>query len=153
MNAFYPLFLKKYMKNKMRFYHDVKNIAFVLFICAVVIVIVTFLLAPLIGLIRHDFEASIRPFRILIFSYPIFFLSNLLLWVIITENREKILPFVYGASLGLNVVLNGVFIPRFGLLASSFITVISEFFVLVYFYRLVKYRIDTENSIYAAHIK
>lgn len=138
MTALYPLFLKKHTKNKARFYRDVGNIAFALLIVGCLIVVVSFVGAPLIGLIKQDFYQSVTPFRVLIFSYPIFFLSNLLLWVIITENRQKILPFVYGASLAANVGLNLLFIPRFGYMASAAATVISEFGVLAYFYWFVK---------------
>jgi len=82
-------------------------------------------------LVKPEFSPSILPFRILSFSYPIFFLSNLFLWVIITKNKEKVLPFVYGSSLVLNVFLNLIFIPRYGYNASAAITVFSELFVLL----------------------
>lgn len=133
MNALYPVFLQKHQENRRHFYHEVKKAVFWLSGFSLLILTLAFFFAPLVGLIRQDFLPSVAPFRILVFSYPIFFLSNLLLWVIITENKEKILPLVYGSSLAANVMLNLIFIPRFGYMASSAITIVCELFVLAFF--------------------
>lgn len=133
MGSLYPVFLKSHKKNKKFFYRQVKKSGLLIFFFSLLIFLVSFVFAPVIGLIKKEFYQSILPFRILSFSYPVFFLSNLFLWVIITENKEKILPFVYGLSLVLNVILNLVFIPRYGYNAAAVITVVSELFILVFF--------------------
>lgn len=138
MSALYPIFLKTYQKNKDKFSKQVKKSALFIFIFSFFIFIFSLVAAPAISLIKHEFYQSILPFRILSFSYPIFFLSNLFLWVIITKNKERILPLVYGCSLILNIVLNLIFIPQYGYNASAVITVVSELFVLAFFILLLK---------------
>ena len=138
MSALYPIFLETYHKNKNKFSEQVKKSALYIFVFSFFVFIFSFAAAPLIGLIKQEFYKSILPFRILVISYPIFFLSNLLLWVIITKNKEKILPLVYGCSLILNVILNLVFIPQYGYNASAVITVISELLVLIFFIFFLK---------------
>lgn len=133
MTALYPVFLKLRKKGADEFYPQIKKSTLVIFIFALLATFFAFVLAPLISLIKQEFVLSVLPFRILVFSYPVFFLSNLFLWVTIAENREKILPFVYSLSLTLNLVLNLVFIPQFGYNAAAVVTVVSEFFVLLLF--------------------
>jgi O-antigen/teichoic acid export membrane protein len=150
MGALYPVFLKSKKEDKKIFYQQIKKSGLIIFIFSFFIFLFSFIGAPLIGLIKQEFYQSILPFRILSFSYPIFFLSNLFLWVIITEGKEKILPFIYGASLILNVVLNLIFIPQFGYNASAVITVFSELFVLTFFtffLKILKNDIKTKDGI------
>ncbi|HLL61372.1 MAG TPA: polysaccharide biosynthesis C-terminal domain-containing protein, partial [Candidatus Nitrosocosmicus sp.] len=61
-------------------------------------------------------------------------------WVIITENKEKWLPIVYLLSLFINVVLNIIYVPKFGYTASALITVLSELIVLVLLFGIMKTR-------------
>lgn len=138
MGSLYPIFLKSHKEGRNKLYSQVKKSALFILLFSFFILIFTFAAAPLIGLIKHEFYQSILPFRILVISYPIFFLSNLLLWVLITENKERILPLVYSCSLILNVVLNLIFIPLYGYNASAVITVVSELFVFVFFIFLLK---------------
>jgi O-antigen/teichoic acid export membrane protein len=131
MGSLYPIFLKSQRENKKKFQRQIQKSSLVIFLFSFFISLFSFIAAPLISLVKPEFSPSILPFRILSFSYPIFFLSNLFLWVIITKNKEKVLPFVYGSSLVLNVFLNLIFIPRYGYNASAAITVFSELFVLL----------------------
>jgi len=141
VGSLYPIFLKSHKQSKKKLYYQVKKSVFFILVFSFFIFIFSFVLAPLISIIKQEFYRAVLPFRILSFSYPIFFLSNLLLWAIITENKEKILPFVYGASLILNVVLNLMFIPRFSYNASAVITVFSEMFVLLIFTGVLRQRL------------
>jgi O-antigen/teichoic acid export membrane protein len=131
MNALYPLFLKAKSENKEVFDALIKKYFLLVLLFSLGISLFAYIGAPLIGLIKSDFQSGIIPFRILILSYPIFFVSNFILWIVITQNKEKFLPFIYGASLVCNVVLNTLLIPRFGYMASAVITVVSEGLVLV----------------------
>lgn len=137
MNALYPLFIQKHRQDRSGFVQDVKKSGRLLLIFALLLTLAALILAPLIGWIQPDFRQSIPAFRILALSYPVFFLSNLLLWVIITKNQEKRLPLVYLGSLVINVFLNLLFIPPFGLMASAVITVVSELMILLLFLRMV----------------
>ena len=133
MNSLYPVFLIKAKEDKKKFYSLILNIAWVIFGFSAVLSLIAFFGAPLLGMIKQDFVRSIIPFRILISSYPIFFLTNLFLWVLITENQAKKLPLIYLSSLVLNGILNIIFIPKYGYMASATITVLCETVILGFF--------------------
>jgi O-antigen/teichoic acid export membrane protein len=133
MNSLYPIFLIKAKEDKKKFYSLISSITGVIFLFSVALSLFAFFGAPLLGMIKQDFVKSIIPFRILISSYPIFFLTNLFLWVLITENQAKKLPLIYFLSLVLNGVLNIIFIPRYGYVASATITLFCEALILIYF--------------------
>lgn len=139
MNSLYPIFLMKSKQDKKSFHDLIVKITGAIFIFSVILSLGVFVGAPLLGLIKHDFVNSIVPFKILASSYPIFFLTNLFLWVLITENKEKILPVIYLVSLIINAILNIIFIPIYGYVASATITVFCEMLILFYFvYHYVK---------------
>jgi O-antigen/teichoic acid export membrane protein len=133
MNSLYPIFLIKAEQDKNKFYSFISTISWAIFVFSAILSLCAFFGAPILGMIKQDFVRSIIPFRILISSYPIFFLTNLFLWVLITENREKILPAIYLGSLLINAILNVIFIPRYGYVASATITVFCEMLILVCF--------------------
>lgn len=141
MNSLYPVFLIKSEQNKKKFFDLISNIAMIIFLFSAILSLCAFLGAPLLGMIKQDFVKSIVPFRILISSYPIFFLTNLLLWVLITENKGAKLPLVYLTSLILNAALNVILIPKYGYIASATITVFCEMLILgcfVYYFSKIK---------------
>lgn len=131
MNALYPLFLEKKTESDRAFRELIQKWILIILVASVLLSAASYIGAPMLTLVKQDFAASIIPFRILIASYPIFFLSNLILWTIITENKEKKLPIVYILSLCINVVLNIIFIPKFGYIAAAITTGISEVVVLI----------------------
>lgn len=133
MNALYPQMVQVY-KNGIRELQIfiIKRMGWIIGF-AFVLTILAYFSAPFIVFIKNDFVGSISVFRVLSLSYPIFFASNLLLWMIIALNRENILPAVYFISLMVNMLLNMIYIPRYGYIASAWITVFTEGLVLVMF--------------------
>jgi O-antigen/teichoic acid export membrane protein len=57
------------------------------------------------------------------------------MWDLILKNKQKILVFIYGGGLLINVVLNLVFIPQFGILAAAVSTGLTEAAVLTLLFR------------------
>lgn len=91
-----------------------------------------FLLAPyLINLTSSSFNESILSLRILSLSLPIFYLTSLFMWFLITFEKQKLLAPIYGATMIINIILNIIFIPRFSYLASSVITGITELIIFL----------------------
>lgn len=129
-NSLYPILLKQEKNSRI----SIKNISlytiFFFFMGACLVPIVWFM-APLIALVKIDFVPSILPLRILAFSLPIFFATNILQWIFITKKKQTFLVFVYAASLLLNIVLNFLFIPSYSYIASAIITGFSETLILV----------------------
>lgn len=139
MNSVYPLFLSvKYSPQKLI------NLASKSF----KILLITSILASAVILISANqlilfsggslFKESTTALRILALSFPSFFLSSLYMWLLITLGKRKILAIVYGLSMILNIVLNLIFIPLFGIPAAAFTTLIGETIILICTYLLSK---------------
>jgi len=77
-------------------------------------------------LYSEEFSAAILPLRILIWVLPLMFLSELLGNIVVVNDQEHKVARSIGVSTAVNVVLNFLFIPRFGLRAASVITVLTE---------------------------
>jgi O-antigen/teichoic acid export membrane protein len=131
MNAVYPLFLKSlYEEKKKNWQRMIYESALFLVSLSLLIIIGCYFLAPFLVHVKEEFVASILPFRILIFTLPLFFLSSLFMWMLIAQGKTWKLVWIYGLAMCVNVILNIVFIPRFGYNAAAITTGISEGVVL-----------------------
>lgn len=125
MNAYYPLMLKSKS--------EVKLVGVWLIILAFFATSLTFGLAPnLINILTGaGFEGSSLSLQILSLSLPAFYLSALLMWRLVTEGKYKLLLLIYFTGLVFNLGLNFIYIPKFSYLAAAWITVVSEYLILV----------------------
>ncbi|MFA6446622.1 MAG: polysaccharide biosynthesis C-terminal domain-containing protein, partial [Candidatus Paceibacterota bacterium] len=132
MNAVYPLLLTSLSNdNKKQWSRMIRESAMFLVSFSLLVVVAGYVLAPLLVTIKEEFAASILPFRILVFTLPLFFLSSLFMWILIAQGKTWQLVWVYGIAMVVNVVLNVMFIPQFGYTAAAIITGISEGVVLL----------------------
>ena len=99
-----------------------------LFMLSIPIAVGTTILAgPIIlNLYREGLAPAIVPLRILIWVLPLLFLSEFLGYVVIIADREQRAARALIVSTTCNVLLNLLLIPRFGYLAASVVTVITE---------------------------
>ncbi|MCB0208599.1 MAG: glycosyltransferase [Anaerolineae bacterium] len=81
----------------------------------------------------HEFKPTAVVLSILILSVPLLFISEFFRYAMLATNREHIAVRELGWAVCLNVLLNLWWIPRYGFVAASIITVISEA-VLVFLY-------------------
>ena len=125
MNAYYPMMLKSLK--------GIKLIGLGLGILASLGTVMTYLLSPIITgiLTGGGFEGSSQSLQILSFGFPAYFLSALLMWMMVTKGRYKLMLAIYALGLVVNLTLNAVYIPQYSFLAASWITVISEYLILV----------------------
>lgn len=125
MNAYYPLMLKSL--------HRIKLIGILLLGLAILGTVITLLLAPsLIKILAGSgFPGSDQSLQILSFSFPAFFLSSLLMWLLLSKGQYKKMLLIYTVGLIFNLLLNFIYIPQFSYLAASWITVISEYLILL----------------------
>lgn len=135
MNAMYPLMLKVGRQEAAAPNYELKrliypSLIFLLFVSGFMVG-VFWLTAPLLTLVRPEFAQSIPALRVLVLSLPFFFTTNLLLWVVVALEKQKILPFIYGLSMLLIIILDLRFIPAYGYLAAAWITVFTEGVVLM----------------------
>lgn len=125
MNAVYPILLgvisdpQKSNRLVMRSLYTMGGLS-------VVLAIVGIIGAPLLVLVEDDFVGSVLPFRILIASLPLFFISSVFMWYLIAQNKRWSLVWVYGVGMICNILLNIIFIPRYGTPAAAITTAVSE---------------------------
>lgn len=127
-NALYPSML---MEEKFFQKSYVKAYALRFFLLSIPLVVLCWLAAPLIGFIRTEYIPAVVPFRILLVSLPLFFVTNILQWVLIAQKQQKYLLIVYLLCAIMTVILNIIFIPVASYVAAAIITVFAEAVVLL----------------------
>lgn len=141
-NAIYPLLLNA-RENKIEFKKLTVRYFFIFLLASIVIAIPFWFMSPLFSLIKPQFGLSAIPFKILLLSLPLFFLTSFLQWILIVLQKQKYLMYIYFLSLILNVALNIIYIPKYSYVASAYITVFSE--ALVFVLLLIKLIIDRKK--------
>lgn len=133
VNALYPVMLQDQRLSFEALWQRLKKSLGALLLSAVVLTVLSFVFAPLaISVLGGEgFEASTLVLKILVFSFPIFFVTAPLQWFLITVGKEKILVWIYGFAAFSNVLINLIFIPRFSYFASIFATIFSEVLILI----------------------
>lgn len=132
VNAIYPYLAGVYKQNISKFYKDFKFWVLVLLAISVALSVFLILVSFLIPFIYDlRFAPSKAPLVILASGIPFFFLSALLWHVLIIYDKQKNLVLVYGAGALFNLIVNLIFIPRFGYIAAAVNTVVSEAFILL----------------------
>lgn len=129
-NSLYP-FLLENKKNTRKFFHLVSSYLLIFAITGVFLVIPFLFLSPLFTIIKKDYVQSILPFNYLLFSLPIFFVTSILQWTLISLGKQKFLMWIYLISTIINIILNLIFIPQYSYLASAIITGSTEIFVMI----------------------
>ncbi|MBI4136702.1 oligosaccharide flippase family protein [Candidatus Roizmanbacteria bacterium] len=125
MNAVYPVLLgviADHQKSK----RLVTQSIYILGALSLIGLTVGMIGAPLLELVKDEFVDSIVPFRILIASLPLFFLSSVFMWYLIAQNKTWQLVWIYGVGMVCNIVLNIIFIPSYGVPAAAVTTAVSE---------------------------
>lgn len=129
-NSVYP-FLLGSLKNLRKYYALGQNYILIFLLLSIIIIVPAWVGSPLISIVKKDFIPSILIFRILLIALPVFFITNILQWILIAKNQKTFLLKIYIASAILNILLNLIFIPLYGAIAAALITGISELFILV----------------------
>jgi O-antigen/teichoic acid export membrane protein len=128
-NALYPSMIEKIKSGKSNI--GIKNHLLTFLGFSFLVLVPAWFFAPLLSLIRQDFSPAVLPFRILLLSLPVFFITSILQWILIAKGQQKYLVLVYLILTVVNISLNLVFIPRFSYVAASIITGLCEIFVFV----------------------
>jgi len=131
-NALYPLLSKLYVESKEEYQKQTKLWTLLLVIFSIALTLALVAVAQLIPLLLGSrFAPSKTALMILSIGMPFFFTSALFWHMLIINNRQKTLIAVYALGALFNITANIIFIPKYGFLAASTITVISEALVLL----------------------
>ncbi|MDZ4209968.1 MAG: polysaccharide biosynthesis C-terminal domain-containing protein, partial [Candidatus Curtissbacteria bacterium] len=126
-NAIYPPLANFYKVSRQRFQKEVKNWLFILSGVSVLLTIAMFSVSLFIpAIFGKNFEGSVPALQILSLGFPFFFISALLWHLLIIYDKQKYLTVIYAAGAIINIVANLIFIPSYGYIAASVITVVSE---------------------------
>ncbi|OGG11746.1 hypothetical protein A2Z00_05260 [Candidatus Gottesmanbacteria bacterium RBG_13_45_10] len=136
MNALYPILLKRGKKDFFRLL--IRSFLFLTGMSLVVLGVL-WICAPLLVMIKPEFVQSVPALRILLLGLPFFFASSLAMWALIAIKKQSLLAILYGGSMVLNIILDMVFIPRYGYISAAWITVVSEGIVVLISGSLVVY--------------
>ena len=132
VNSVYPLLIRDKKKDInlviKNFFKYVKVLLGLGFLATLVV----FIFSPFIVSLFGEFSESSQTLRLLSISYPLFFITPLMMWTSITLGKEKMLPVIYGFAALFNLAANLYFVPRFGFNSAAIITVLTEVIILVW---------------------
>lgn len=93
---------------------------------------VFWIIGPLIFyLIKPQLAPAVFSLRILLIGLPIFFITNILQWILLARRQQTFLAYAYAAFTVVNIGLNLLFIPHYSYIGSAIITDVSEGLVLL----------------------
>ena len=133
VNAVFPILVKNQAHDPVKHRRVFWTSFYFMLSFSLIVVLAGWVLAPLaIEIIGGSSLAlSTEALRILLLSLPLFFTSALFLFLMIAQNQQKWVPFIYFAAAVFNVSLNLVFIPNYGFMASAWITGATELLILI----------------------
>lgn len=134
MNAIYPIMIRVFEKDFSKFKKLFWQSFATLFSIALLGTILAFILSPfVISLVANldEFYASVAVLRILMIAAPIFFLSSLLMWTVLTFKDQRVLVRIYALAFLTNLCLNLWLIPKYSFYAAAITTGVSELLILL----------------------
>lgn len=128
MNSLFPIMLKQ---TGDRFLRTVTKAAVILGVAGCCCTLAVLLFSPVLQLLRSDFSSAVPLLQALSLAFPFFFLSNLVMWLLITKQKNRELILLYGSVMVFNILGNLWFIPTYGAMAAVVITIAGEASVLL----------------------
>ena len=98
--------------------------------------IILFILGPkiIISVYGANYQPSIFAFQILVWSIFTVFCNIPFAYSLLAFGKQKYYMYAVSSGAGVNIILNFLLIPHFGIIGASITTMISEFLVLSLFY-------------------
>ena len=141
MNSAYPLLLEKFNQDSLKFKAFFKKTLNLFLVVGLILTIFTLTFSEflkkyeIINLyFNSEFQRSPEILSILSIGLIVFFLSQPIAWVYVIYGKQKLLPFVYLIASIFNVSMNYLLIPKYGYIASSYLTWSSELIILLILY-------------------
>lgn len=134
MNSYYPLMIEEFTYQNQLFKERLLKAGGGMLLMAVLIAVGAIFLSPIIlPLISGGlgFDSSIEVLQILSFGFPAYFVSALLIWAMVLLKKYQSMLLVYLGGLIVNGALNLLFIPQHSYFAASWVTVVSEYMIVM----------------------
>ncbi len=148
MNSLFP-FVSSIKEEKLKLKKTFEKAYTVLFLSGTLILFLGFFLSPFIIKIigGEGFSPSVNVLRILLWATLFSYLNHLNGYLMVAIGKQKSLLSFSLFSLSLNLILNLIFVPIFSFWAASFITVITEFSILLLSSVYLKNNFDLKYSL------
>jgi len=133
MNSVYPVLVLDMEKGELILKKTFSKVIYFSLFSGVFVGLLGIVFAPLAIRILggEGFNQSIGVLKILSGGIFIFYLTSPISWLIMTLGYQKYLPWIYFVSFSFNMILNLIFIPKYSFYGASWITIASEFIVLI----------------------
>lgn len=134
MNSFYPLMIGLFNEDKKVFLKHLRVAVIGMLLLGSLGILGTFIFGEMvISTITggRGFMGSADSLKILSLGFPAYFISALLMWVLVVMKRYYAMVIIYLLGLIFNLFTNLIFIPSYSFIATSWITGISEYLVLI----------------------
>lgn len=126
-NSIYPQLTNLYKTDIGEFRKQVGSWSKILILASIIIVVGLVIASLLIPIIfGRQSAGAVIALQILALGVPFFFISALLWYLLIIYDKQKFLTIIYAVGALFNIVANLMFIPSYGYIAASVITVVSE---------------------------
>lgn len=132
MNIGFPIMIQKKTEGFSHLLNFSKKLGIILLSLGLLCLFIGWFITPfLIDILgQGKFIDSVYTTRILLFGFPLFFITPLSLWLAITLKKELEILFIYSFVAVTNIVLNLYFVPVYGYNAAALITILSELLLL-----------------------
>jgi O-antigen/teichoic acid export membrane protein len=124
VNSIFPMMSGK-MPNKKKLFWESAGL---LLAGSVALIVVVYFLAPwMVGVLApSSFGPSITVLRVLILAALFSYMGHLVGFTLISQGGQKQMLMVGAVGLVSNLVLNLIFIPKYGMMAGAWVTVVTE---------------------------
>lgn len=133
MNSVYPVLVQHMEISKDKLWNTFsKSLGFLVF-AGIFSGLIGFVFSPWVinFLGGSEFVQSVWVLKVLVLGLVLYYLTQPLSWLVVTLSNQKFLPYIYLIGAAIDVGANLIFIPRYSFYASTIITHVSEFVILL----------------------
>lgn len=139
-NSLYPLLSKLYQTNRVEYKKQVIKWFLLAILASIALTAALSVVSFLIPILYdYRFLGSQKSLLILSLGMPFFFISAVLWHVLLIYDMQKYLSIIYFLGAIFNIVVNLIFIPKFGYMAASTTTIVSEALIAIMLILTVKF--------------
>lgn len=134
MNPVYPILVKHLQDSPQKFKQSVRKAVVALMLAAIGVIVVVYPLSGHIVTILADspgFDDSVALLQLLVLWTPLFFLSAVFMWILVTLRNQRALIIVYAVGFVVNLITNLIFLPQYHYFGAVYTTGFSELVILV----------------------
>jgi len=136
INAIFPAMALSAVKNTEELFAMSRNVRKALIFLGLGISIIGVMFSSQIIILLYGlkYEASVPAFAILITAIPFIYLNGFYGYLLTAVNKQKSILYILSLGCTVNIILNFIFIPKYGFIGASIITLISEVLCFVLYY-------------------